>query len=136
MNTRVQRQAQAVVARSPSVIAEPLGLLQRAAVNSTSANQVPTIVHDALRSPGQPLDADTRAFMEPRFGHDFARVPVSAGATPPVQTQLAISQPDDAYEREADRTAQTVMRAAEAGPRTSGPDFSAVRIHADAGAAD
>lgn len=35
---------------------------------------VPPIVHEVLRSPGQPLDAETRAFMEPRFGHDFSRV--------------------------------------------------------------
>src|SRR5258708_7514329 len=28
---------------------------------------------DALRS-GRPLDRATRAFMEPRFGHDFSRV--------------------------------------------------------------
>jgi len=27
-----------------------------------------------LRSPGQPLDAGTRAFMEPRFGRDFSHV--------------------------------------------------------------
>ncbi len=38
------------------------------------ANQAPAIVHDALRSPGQPLDAQTRAFMEPRFGRDFDHV--------------------------------------------------------------
>ena len=34
----------------------------------------PPIVHDVLRSPGQPIDAATRAFMEPRFGRDFSRV--------------------------------------------------------------
>ncbi|WP_284269092.1 eCIS core domain-containing protein [Bradyrhizobium iriomotense] len=34
----------------------------------------PPIVHDVLRSPGQPLDAATRSFMEPRFGHDFGDV--------------------------------------------------------------
>jgi hypothetical protein len=34
----------------------------------------PPIVHDVLRSTGQPLDAATRAFMEPRFGHDFSKV--------------------------------------------------------------
>jgi LysM repeat protein len=38
----------------------------------------PPIVHDVLRSPGQPLDAATRAFMEPRFGHDFSKVRVHA----------------------------------------------------------
>ena len=36
----------------------------------------PSIVHEVLRSPGQPLDAATRAFMEPRFGHDFGAVRV------------------------------------------------------------
>ena len=39
---------------------------------------VPPIVHDALRSPGRPLDAATRAFMEGGFGHDFGRVRVHA----------------------------------------------------------
>jgi len=36
----------------------------------------PPIVHEVLASPGQPLDPSTRAFMEPRFGHDFSRVRV------------------------------------------------------------
>jgi hypothetical protein len=31
-------------------------------------------------SPGRPLDPATRAFMEPRFGHDFSRVRVHADA--------------------------------------------------------
>jgi hypothetical protein len=35
-------------------------------------------VHEVLRSPGQPLDPETRAFMESRFGHDFTRVKVHA----------------------------------------------------------
>lgn len=46
--------------------------LQRASDSST----VPSIVQQVLRSPGQPLDPATRAFMEPRFGHDFSRVRV------------------------------------------------------------
>jgi len=36
----------------------------------------PPIVHDVLRSPDQPLDPDTRGFMEPRFGRDFSDVRV------------------------------------------------------------
>ncbi|MGI8587618.1 MAG: eCIS core domain-containing protein [Chloroflexia bacterium] len=52
------------------------GILQRAAVHPGPAPEVPPIVHDVLRSPGQPLDAGTRAFMEPRFGHDFSGVRV------------------------------------------------------------
>ena len=39
---------------------------------------VPPIVHEVLASPGQPLDAETRAFMEPRFGHDFSPVRIHA----------------------------------------------------------
>src|SRR5262249_14347720 len=38
----------------------------------------PSVVNDVLNSPGRPLDADTRAFMEPRFGHDFSKVRVHA----------------------------------------------------------
>jgi peptidoglycan hydrolase-like protein with peptidoglycan-binding domain len=42
--------------------------------------EAPAAVHDVLRSPGHPLDASTRAFMEPRFGHDFSRVRVHTDA--------------------------------------------------------
>jgi Domain of unknown function (DUF4157) len=56
------------------------GMLQRAAVNAAPVNEngsgVPPIVHEVLRSPGQALDAGTRAFMEPRFGFDFSGVRV------------------------------------------------------------
>jgi hypothetical protein len=37
-------------------------------------------VEEALRSPWQPLDSATRAFMEPRFGHDFSQVRVHTDA--------------------------------------------------------
>ena len=37
---------------------------------------VPLVVQNVLNTPGQPLDAQTRAFMEPRFGHDFSNVHV------------------------------------------------------------
>lgn len=40
----------------------------------------PPIVHEVLSSPGQPLDDATRAFFEPRFGHDFSTVRVHADA--------------------------------------------------------
>jgi hypothetical protein len=44
------------------------------------AAAVPPIVHDVLRSPGNPLDAATRAFFEPRFGYDFSQVRVHSDA--------------------------------------------------------
>lgn len=40
----------------------------------------PSSVHAVLNSPGQPLDAATRAFMEPRFGCDFGDVRVHTDA--------------------------------------------------------
>ena len=42
---------------------------------------VPNIVDAALRSPGQPLDTQTRAYFEPRFRHDFSGVQVHTDAT-------------------------------------------------------
>ncbi len=52
------------------------GLIQRKATNQRESEVVPPIVHEVLRQPGRPLDAETRAFMEPRFGQDFSHVRV------------------------------------------------------------
>jgi len=54
------------------------GTLQRMAGNRAEPAGVPSIVHDVLHSPGQPLDARTQAFMGSRFGYDFSRVRVHA----------------------------------------------------------
>ena len=48
--------------------------LQRRAVGQTPVSGVPAIVHEVLAAPGRPLDARTRGFFEPRFGHDFSGV--------------------------------------------------------------
>jgi hypothetical protein len=52
------------------------GMMQRAAVNSAPVSAVPPIVHDGFNSPGQP-----------RFGHDFSSVKISA------QPQAGVLQP-------------------------------------------
>lgn len=52
--------------------------LQRKLGGWQEALDVPSVVHDALSSPGRPLDASTRAFVEPRFGRDFSHVRVHA----------------------------------------------------------
>lgn len=149
--------------------------LQRRPAGEQTAVQeeVPAIVHDVLRSPGQPLDAATRSYMEPRFDHDFSRVRVHTGARAAesaqavhalaytvgrdvvfgagqyapwtsagqrllahelthvaqqkddgaaVQGKLAISQPHDAAEREADGVAESISR-----PTASGEAVSAMR---------
>ena len=52
--------------------------LQRSSRGQAAPGTLPPIVHDVLRSPGHPLDPATRAFLEPRFGHDFSRVRIHA----------------------------------------------------------
>lgn len=54
--------------------------LQRSVANQTEPAGVSPIVHEVLNSQGQPLDTTTRAFMEPRFGHDFGRVRVHSNS--------------------------------------------------------
>jgi hypothetical protein len=43
--------------------------------------ELPHTARDVVRSPGEPLDPTTRAFMEPRFGRDLSQVRVHAGAS-------------------------------------------------------
>lgn len=50
--------------------------LQRVAQRSATPATVPPIVQDVLSSPGRPLDALSRTFMESRFGQDFSGVRV------------------------------------------------------------
>ncbi len=54
--------------------------LQRRDAGGAEPATVPSVVQEVLHSPGQPLESATRAFMEPRFGHDFSRVRVHADA--------------------------------------------------------
>jgi hypothetical protein len=53
--------------------------LRRAAINAAPVpEEAPPIVHQVLSSPGRPLEAETRALMETRFGYDFSGVRVHA----------------------------------------------------------
>ena len=110
------------------------GLLQRAAIDSSPVGEVPPIVHEVLRSPGQPLDASTRAYMEPRFGADFSRVKVS-NATLATSGQLRLSAPHDQYEQEADAVADRLVQRSLPGKQATSHDLSRVRIHTGAKAA-
>ena len=67
---------------STTAVSQPAPAVQRRVATSAPAGigAVPSIVHDVLSSPGQPLDTATRAFFEPRFGHDFANVRVHTDA--------------------------------------------------------
>src|SRR5262249_55583556 len=55
---------------------DPPKILPKQVSEGSADTGVPAIVEEVLRSPGQPLDAPTRAVMEPRFGYDFSRVRV------------------------------------------------------------
>jgi uncharacterized protein DUF4157 len=57
-----------------SCSAEKKDELMRSASEGATRAQAPPVVHDVLRSPGQPLDAGARGFFEPRFQRDFANV--------------------------------------------------------------
>jgi Domain of unknown function (DUF4157)/Putative peptidoglycan binding domain/Lysine-specific metallo-endopeptidase len=111
--------------------------LQRRAAGRAEVAEVPDIVHEVLRSPGQPLDAETRAFFEPRFGPNFGTIPVHALARQRSGEALTIGAANDPYEKEADRTAERVMGSE---PKDLQPrpavDFSLVRMHTDAKAAE
>lgn len=61
-----------------SAPASQSSILQRQAPNRDQPSEVPPIVHEVLNSSGQPLDLETRRFMESRFGHSFSAVKVHA----------------------------------------------------------
>ena len=50
--------------------------LQRHANGSAAPAIAPPIVHDVLRSPGEPLDEDTQSHFAEKFRHDFSQVRV------------------------------------------------------------
>ncbi|HET7269600.1 MAG TPA: DUF4157 domain-containing protein [Rubrobacter sp.] len=110
-----------------------LGLQRRAASGAAPAT-TPPVVHEVLGSPGSPLDATTRAFMEPRFGHDFGQVRVRNAAQALRGSVPDVSHPKDESEREADRIADEVLDTAPGS--APGYDFGQVRVHTDARAAE
>lgn len=55
-------------------------LLMRSAAGEAASSSAPPIVHDTLAGSGQPLDRETRSFMEARFSHDFSRVRIHTDA--------------------------------------------------------
>ena len=82
---RVQRKCACGDTPGPAVECEecrkkPLSLQRKSleAAGPVAGGFAPPIVHDVLRSPAQSLDPQTRAFMEPHFGHDFSRVRIHA----------------------------------------------------------
>lgn len=99
-------------------------------------SEAPPIVHEVLRSPGQPLDSATRAFMEPRFGYDFRRLPVYPNSR--ADGLLTVLASNDLGELQADDMARRVAHSASTTARNksgSTHDFGSVRVHTDGKAA-
>ena len=62
--------------------------------------------------------------MEPRFGHDFSRIPSHFISRGKIQAKLAVNAPGDIYEQEADRVAYQVLTA----PKYNGVGSVPLRI--------
>ena len=58
------------------------------------------------------LQTDTEK-ASTRFDHGLSRIPITSSAGGAIQTKLAINEPGDSYEQEADRMAEQVMRTPE-----------------------
>ena len=127
------------------------GFLQRRAATSNESTTAPPIVNEVLRSSGQPLDAGTRTFMEPRFGHDFSRVRVHSDAGAARVSHSIVAQ---AFTPEREASEHIQRDRGERTPpvntnRSNHPlpfldtiqrsfghhDLSHVRVHTDSGAA-
>lgn len=70
--------------------AEQSNMMQRRSDRPRQSNLAPPIVHEVIRSSGRSLDAATREFMEPRFGHDFSGVRVHTDAKA-VESAVAVN---------------------------------------------
>jgi hypothetical protein len=99
--------------KKDSGILQMKGLWPSASVLQVS--EAPPIVHDILRTSGQPLDSGLRASMEQRFAHSIGRSGSDLEA--------------EAEQMESLRLADSSRRLSGEEPPIFGHDFSRVRIH-------
>jgi hypothetical protein len=76
-------------------------------LQSTIGNQA---VQRMLQTNAEELKAGLTGTASPGFEHDFSRIPIHPPAVGAIQAKLAINQPGDASEQEADRISEQVMR--------------------------
>jgi uncharacterized protein DUF4157 len=69
------------ISRKSAACGEEVELQTKPAEPRAAGGEAPGILHEVLRSPGQPLDPASRAYFEPRFGHDFGHVRVHTDPT-------------------------------------------------------
>ena len=87
--------------------------LQRSAINHSGAydKTSPSTVFRPTETHAQLVNEGTEQPITPSFGHDFSAIPTLRAATGMIQAKLALSQPGDEHEREADRVADEAMAA-------------------------
>lgn len=122
--------------------------LQRQSLDQREPASMPTSVEQTLSAPGQPLDKDTRSFIESRLGHSFSRLRVESLAPQVTNAEPTVSQPQDAEEQQADEMADEMMRSFRQSATPSPEqdqnsfstrfdyDLSQVRIHTTSQAAE
>ncbi|SFG14241.1 DUF4157 domain-containing protein [Neptunomonas qingdaonensis] len=103
-------------------------------------SQIPGVVYEALRSSGQPLNSQTRTFMEQHLSQTLINAPVRSVqrgvAASSTTSSLRLGAPDSIYEKEADHVAaalsSSIPRFSAATQAQKPIDLSAVRIHTGA----
>jgi hypothetical protein len=158
MNTRLQTQTKA--ASAPSFAPVQTRLLQRKCACGSAAaagecekcattinpkrlqgdheksSDSLQLVREVLGSQGTPLDSGTRAAMESHLG-SLGRISALPVGSAPVDAQLRVGRANDPSEQEADRVATHLTSAPAARPaRSPSYDFTRVRVHTDAQAAE
>lgn len=73
MSRSLRESSRAAASRASDVV--------RPARHPSASRAVPEVVHDVLRSPGEPLASPVRSRMESRFGRDFSQVRVHSEET-------------------------------------------------------
>jgi hypothetical protein len=114
--------ARAKVAPKPSLVPAQGDLLQRRPGNLTTP---PTAKEAATLR--QPPDLAPHCSAQPNLGHNFSQVRVSSTTPGTIQTKLAVGQPGDRCEREADQAADAVVGMSETPTSLAGGVFPPVR---------
>jgi len=90
--------------------AKRLGL-QRKAITPTGSSLASPIANQPIHSTGQSPDGAAPATLARGSGHDIGHSPIRTRSAGALQTKLAINEPGDRYEQEADRIADQVLAA-------------------------
>jgi hypothetical protein len=83
---------------------------QKPKATQQTASVKPQAVQRMLQTHAEEPESGSTDTASPHFGHDFSRIPIHPPAAGVIQTKLAINQPGDEYEQEADHVSEQVVR--------------------------